>query len=137
MGDRVEVEARLPNKDIGFIEAGQSVEIKIETFNFTRYGLIRGRVDSVSQDSISNSKIGDRPGNMSGMRSSDVEPTSQDLIFVAKIILERDWMEVDGKRQRLGPGLGVTVEIRTGARRVIEFVLSPVFKYQHDTGRER
>src|SRR5262249_26245695 len=49
---RLEIEAMVSNRDIGFVQPGQDAEIKIDTFNFTRYGLLHGRVLSVSQDAI-------------------------------------------------------------------------------------
>src|SRR5262249_15991653 len=54
---RLEIEAMVSNRDIGFVHAGQEAEIKVDTFNFTRYGLLHGKVLSVSQDAI----IRDRP----------------------------------------------------------------------------
>jgi hemolysin D len=59
---RLEVEAMISNRDIGFVSAGQQAEVKIDTFNFTRYGLLQGKVVSVSQDAI----VRDRPGAKSG-----------------------------------------------------------------------
>ncbi len=57
---RVETEAMIQNKDIGFVASGQKAEIKIDTFNFTRYGLLHGEVTSVSQDAIVRERPGDR-----------------------------------------------------------------------------
>ena len=53
----LEIEAMVSNRDIGFIHVGQEAEIKVDTFNFTRYGLLHGRVLSLSQDAI----VRDRP----------------------------------------------------------------------------
>jgi hemolysin D len=50
--NHLEAEAMISNRDIGFVSAGQAVEVKIDTFNFTRYGLLQGKVVSVSQDAI-------------------------------------------------------------------------------------
>src|SRR6185295_3768087 len=60
----LEVEAMVSNRDIGFVEPGQAAEIKVDTFSFTKYGLIPGRVISVSQDSISRNKA-EKPGEKS------------------------------------------------------------------------
>ena len=49
---RLEIEAMVSNRDIGFVQSGQEAEIKVDTFNFTRYGLLHGEVLSVSQDAI-------------------------------------------------------------------------------------
>jgi hypothetical protein len=48
----LEVEAMVSNRDIGFVHPGQEAQVKIDTFNFTRYGLLHGRVMSVSRDAI-------------------------------------------------------------------------------------
>ncbi|MDC9758414.1 HlyD family efflux transporter periplasmic adaptor subunit, partial [Proteus mirabilis] len=61
-GSSIEVEAMISNRDIGFVEHGQDAEIKIDTFNFTRYGLLHGKVISVSRDAI----IKDKPPERSG-----------------------------------------------------------------------
>ena len=52
VGSHLEIEAMVSNCDIGFVEAYQEAEIKVATFNFTRYGLLNGRVLTVSQDAI-------------------------------------------------------------------------------------
>ena len=57
---RLEIEAMVSNRDIGFVHAGQDAEIKVDTFNFTRYGLLHGEVLSVSQDAIIRDRQQDR-----------------------------------------------------------------------------
>jgi hemolysin D len=59
---RLEAEAMISNRDIGFVSAGQSAEAKVDTFNFTRYGLLQGKVVSVSQDAI----VQDKPNAKGG-----------------------------------------------------------------------
>ena len=56
----IEIEAMVSNRDIGFVYAGQEAEIKIDTFNFTRYGLLHGKVLNVSQDAITRDKPQDK-----------------------------------------------------------------------------
>src|SRR5262249_8200389 len=60
---RLEIEAMVSNSDIGFVHAGQDAEIKVETFNFTRYGLLHGEVLSVSQDALISDRQQERSGN--------------------------------------------------------------------------
>ena len=57
---RLEIEAMVSNRDIGFVQPGHEAEIKIDTFNFTRYGLLHGQVLSVSQDAIIRERQQDR-----------------------------------------------------------------------------
>ena len=57
--------------------------------------------------------------------------------YVARVVLDRDVLEVDGRQARLEPGMSVTAEILTGRRRIISYLLSPVLRYAHDAGGER
>jgi hemolysin D len=137
---QLEIEAMVSNRDIGFVHAGQDAEIKIDTFNFTRYGLLHGKVLSVSQDSITREKGQgqDRSENKSpGAESSSSEPQGQELVYAARVSLDRTHMQIDENKVRLSPGMAVTVEIKTGTRRIIGYLLSPLVRYGHDTLRER
>src|SRR4051812_40100986 len=72
---RLEIEAMVSNRDIGFVSAGQEAAVKIDTFNFTRYGLLHGTILSVSQDAIARDKPGDRAGDKApGAESTSSEP---------------------------------------------------------------
>ena len=103
---QVTAEVIVDNKDIGFVNAGQTATIKLETFPFTRYGTVDARVDTVTADAVNDEKRG--------------------AIFPATLTLQRSTIDVDGKRIRLSPGMNVTAEIKTGRRRVIDYLLSPV-----------
>jgi hemolysin D len=135
----LEVEAMVSNRDIGFVDVGQPVEIKVDTFNFTRYGLLHGEVLGVSQDAIAREKPADRAGanKPNGALSESSEPQGQELSYAARVSLNRTSMQVDGKRVNLSPGMAVTVEIKTGTRRIIEYLLSPVLRYKQESLRER
>ncbi|MCE3224055.1 MAG: hlyD [Nitrospira sp.] len=117
----VEVEAQLENKDVGFVKEGQAAEIKIETFPFTVYGTIPGTVLTVSDDAVPIDK--DKPADS--------------LVFATRVSLARGTIPVEGKVVHLSPGMAVTVEIKTGRRRVIEYLLSPVLKTLQESLRER
>lgn len=113
----LEIEAFVENKDVGFVRAGQDVEIKIETFQYTRYGTIPGKVVSVSHDAINDERRG--------------------LIYSARVAPQRTSMNIDGATVNLGPGMAVSAEIRIGKRRVVEYFLSPLLQYRHESLRER
>lgn len=113
----VSAEVTLENKDIGFVQPGQSVTIKLETFPYTRYGTVPATVDKVTQDAVNDEKRG--------------------AIFPALIHLEQSHIDVDGKPIRLSPGMNVTAEIKTGQRRVIEYLLSPIQRAGSESLRER
>jgi hemolysin D len=135
---RLEIEAMVSNRDIGFVHAGQEAEIKIDTFSFTRYGLLRGRILSVSQDAITRDKPQDRNNEKGqGTEVNSSEPKGQELIYAARISLDQTQMKVEDKLVNLSPGMAVTVEIKTGSRSVISYLLSPLLKYKHESLRER
>ncbi len=135
---KLEIEAMVSNRDIGFVVPGQTAAIKLDTFNFTRYGLRKGEVLSVSQDAITRDKPVDKNGNKGeGSETSSSEPKGQELVYSARIALDSPDMQVDDRLVRLSPGMAVTVEIKTGSRRIINYLLSPVLRYSQESLRER
>jgi hemolysin D len=135
----IEAEAMVSNRDIGFVEPGQDAEIKIDTFNFTRYGLLHGKVVSVSRDAIVRDKPPDKSDNQKskGALSDSSEPQGQELLYAARVSLDNTQMQIENKLISLAPGMAVTVEVKTGTRRVIEYLLSPLLRYKHESLRER
>jgi len=113
----VQVSAQILNKDIGFIYEGQPVRVKLEGFNFTDYGLIEGVVDNISRDAIQDENLG--------------------LVYATRIKLSKRHLMVNGVRKSIGPGLQVQAEIKTGERRIIQYLLSPIAKTMDEAGRER
>jgi len=139
----IEIEAMVPNRDIGFVHDGDPAEIKVDTFNFTRYGLLHGKVLSVSSDAIIRDKPGGAPASGNKAKENDStlsrssEPQGQELVYSARISLDRTRMQVDERMVDLAPGMAVTVEIKTGQRRIIEYVLAPLLRYKQESLRER
>ena len=135
---RLEVEATVSNRDIGFVYAGQDAEIKIDTFNFTRYGLLQGKVLSLSQDAIIRNQPQDRSGDRRlGSQNDTSEPKGQELNYSARISLDRTKMQVENRMVDLSPGMAVTVEIKTGSRTILSYLLSPLLRYQQEVLHER
>ncbi len=135
---RLEIEAMVSNRDIGFVHVGQEAEIKIDTFNFTRYGLIHGKVLSVSQDAIAHNTAPEKSNDRAvGAATETSEPHGQELLFAARISLDRTRMQVDENMVSLSPGMATTVEIKIGRRRIISYLLSPLIKYSQESLRER
>ncbi len=116
-GAGLSAEVTLDNKDIGFVHAGQSARIKLETFPYTRYGTVRATVQRLTADAVTDDKRG--------------------AIFPATLRLEQSHIEVDGKSIPLSPGMNLSAEIKTGRRRVIEYLLSPIQKAGSESLRER
>jgi hemolysin D len=130
------VETQVDNKDIGFIRIGMPVEVKVDAFPFTRYGLLPGAVTGVSHDVI-------LPPDGVAARTAGSDPASgadseNGPKFAARIGLERAvFRGEDGEDIALAPGMAVTAEIKTGRRRIIDYLLSPVLAHVHDAMRER
>lgn len=116
-GEELMVEAMVLNKDIGFVREGQPAEVKLEAFPFTRYGILNGQVESISRDSVENKELG--------------------LVFPCLIKLSTAHIAVGTKQVALAPGFAATAEIKTGERRIIEFLLSPLSRRLQEAGRER
>jgi hemolysin D len=136
---QLEIEAMVSNRDIGFIHPGQDAEIKVDTFTFTRYGLLHGKVLSVSRDAITRDKPQDKPSEKGapGADNTSSEPKGQELSYAARVSLDRMQMQIDDNLVNLGLGMAVTVEIKTGERSVLSYILSPIMRYKHETLRER
>jgi len=134
----LEVEAMISNRDIGFVHVGQDAQIKIDTFNFTRYGLLHGKVLSVSEDAIVRDVPSDKAkDDTRGSESASSEPKGQDLSYAARVSLDHTQIQVDDALAKLSPGMAVTVEVKTGSRAVITYLLSPLLRYAHETMHER
>jgi HlyD family secretion protein/hemolysin D len=136
--NHVEIEAVLENRDIGFVEAGQPVELKIDAFPFTRYGLLRGKVVSIDRDAEA------APVNQSNVSGSERQADeidrvegSERLRYTVHIAIQTDDFNVDGRAAPLLPGMSVKAEILTGKRRIIDFLLAPLREHAHDAMRER
>ena len=138
----IEIEVMIQNKDIGFVEPGQPAAVKIESFPFTRYGTIDGTVLKVSRDAVDEREAGalSDPGSAvkpQATTTATAPARAQGLVFPATIGLSRRSIKVDGKDIPLSPGMAVSVEIRTGQRRAIDYVLSPLREVAATSGRER
>lgn len=135
----LEIEAMVSNRDIGFVREGQEVTVKVDTFNYTRYGLLHGKVMSVSQDAITRDRPDDKTGNkqQAGSESDSSEPKGQELVYAARVSLDRTQMQIDDRLVNLEPGMAVTVEIKTGSRHIISYLLSPLSRASHEALRER
>lgn len=115
--ETLEVEAWILNKDIGFIHDGQIAEVKIETFPFTKYGTIDAEVIDVSNDAVNDEQKG--------------------LVYAGRVRMEDSEIRVGEKLVSLSPGMAVTVEVKTGKRRLIEYIMSPLLRYKQESLGER
>jgi hemolysin D len=138
-GAPIEVEAYLPNADAGFVRVGQKAVVKVDAFPFTRYGTIAGRIESIGRDAItSNDAQGlsaDATHALASPRGS-ADP-SAGLVFPVVVSLESPEILADGHSTSLSPGMGVTVEVDTGSRTILEYLFSPLVETTSSAMHER
>ena len=111
-GGGLEIRAYVRNRDVGFVKAGQEAIVKIDAFPFTRYGTTEGVVEGVSLDAVGRG-------------------------YLARIALTRPAIEIDGVVVPLRPGMQAAVDIRTGRRRMLDYVIAPLVAYGSNAFRER
>ncbi|MEM5770188.1 MAG: HlyD family type I secretion periplasmic adaptor subunit, partial [Bacillota bacterium] len=117
-GAQMEIEAWVANKDIGFIFAGQNAEIKVETFNFQKYGTLDASLVEISSDAVEDKEKG--------------------LVYRALLRTNVDNFSLaTGRTVYLSPGMAVTAEIKTRQKRIIEYFMDPFIKYRSEGLRER
>ena len=137
----LEIEAYAENKDIGFLHEGQEAIIKVESFPFTRYGTLTGTVKRVARDSIPSSDAQVAENDPTQLAKSNTNVTSmgqtQNLVYPVVIGLSKTAVVADGREVPLSVGMTVTVEIKTGSRRLLEYVFSPLIEVGSEAMRER
>jgi len=131
----IEIEAMVQNQDIGFVAEGQEAVIKLDAFPFTRYGTVPGKIKIVSEDAVGGSASDGAAS--SEAQSTQREKPSNQLLYAARVTLDATTMNIDGKAVKLTPGMAATVEIKTGKRKLIEYLLSPLMRMTDEAGRER
>lgn len=115
--EKLSAEVWVNNRDVGFLIKNQHVTIKIDTFDFTRYGWLEGKLLYVSSDAIEDKDMG--------------------LVYKAVIELKKDALMVDGNLIHLEPGMSLVAEIRTGQRTVLSYLISPMLEALDDVGKQR
>jgi len=115
--DHLEVEAMLQNKDVGFVSKGLKAEIKVNTFPFTKYGVVDAEVVNITADAV--------------------EDERQGLVYTLRLKMDDTQLYVENQWVDLLPGMLVSAEVKTGSRRVIEYFLAPLLRYKQESIRER
>lgn len=115
--EKLSAEVWVNNQNVGFLRKNQTVTVKIDTFDFTRYDWIEGKLVHVSSDAIEDKDMG--------------------LVYKATIELYKDALLIDGVVTNLEPGMSVTAEIKTGHRTVLSYLLSPMLEALDDVGKQR
>ncbi len=136
----MEIEAMIANKDIGFVEPGQSAVVKVEAFPFTRFGTLDATVAKVSRDAVDEryaSNLSDAESTTKPQGSAGQPSQAPSLVFPATLTLASRTISIGGSDVPLVPGMSVSVEIKTGRRRAIDYVLSPLREFVSQTAHER
>ncbi len=137
---KLEIEAYVLNRDIGFVNVGQEAVVKVESFPFTRYGSIKAHVTRIAKDAIpapdASAIEGDpaRPARADGYAGGE---RTQNLVFAVELEPDVSAMSVDGFERPLTSGMAVTVELKTGSRRLLEYLFSPLIEVASRAMRER
>jgi hemolysin D len=137
---QLEIEAYVLNRDIGFVHVGQDAVVKVESFPFTRYGSVKAHVVRIAKDAIpspdASAMEGDpaRASNASGFAGGE---RTQNLVFAVELKPESSTLSVDGVERPLTSGMAATVEIKTGARRLMDYLFSPLVEVASHAARER
>jgi hemolysin D len=136
----LEIEAFLPNRDIGFVAEEQPAIIKVEAYPFTRFGILEGRVTRVSTDAVPEPDAQQMESTISHNASATIPtgnvPRVQNLVFPVTIGFDTTTLLVEGKPMPVAPGMAVTVEI-TGQRRILEYLFSPLAQVNSEAMTER
>lgn len=139
-GSRLEIQAYVLNQDIGFVRVGQEAVIKVESFPFTRYGLLKARVTRIAKDAIPSpdaSAIEGDPTRASKSSGFAGAERIQNLVFAVELEPDASTIMVDGVARPLTSGMAATVEIKTGSRSLLEYLFSPVVEVASKAMHER
>jgi hemolysin D len=116
-GPALEVEALVLNKDIGFVHEGAVAAVKLDAFPFTRYGALEATVAAVGEDAMPHERLGP--------------------VYPVRLAIANNAIRVDGEPVRLSAGMAASVEVKTGKRRILDYLLSPIARARDESLRER
>ncbi len=136
----LEIECYLPNGDVGFVRKDQKAVVKVESFPFTDYGTIDAAVIRVAHDAIPQPDADQREQNPAAAAKDSMfggAQRFQNLVFPVTLAMDRTTMPSEGTDVPLVPGMAVTVEIKTGTRRILSFLFSPILQVATTALRER
>ncbi|MBQ9488197.1 MAG: HlyD family type I secretion periplasmic adaptor subunit, partial [Selenomonadaceae bacterium] len=114
-------EVYVENKDIGFVKLDMPVEVKVDSFNFQKYGMIDGKVTEIGADSYK--------------EANDVETYNRFRVVVTPT--GKNSIDVMGEEVPLSVGMSVSAEIKIKEKRIVDFFLDPFRKYTSEALRER
>jgi len=121
-GAQLRIEARIKPADIGFVRVGQTAVVKLSAYEYNLYGGLSGQIESISPDALGDA---DKPVG-----------SAESTWFKALITIDQSTLVAQGKRLPVIPGMTGSVEINTGDRTVLDFILRPLLKAR-EAFRER
>lgn len=116
----LEFEVWADNKDIGFIKEGQEAEVKVATFNFQKFGMVKAVVDEIGADAYED--------------KTDPEHNKK---YRLALKIEDDNLNIFGEKAELTPGMEVNAEIKIREKSIIDFFMDPFRRYTSEALRER
>ncbi|OWV69409.1 secretion protein HylD [Rhizobium sp. R634] len=139
-GRALELEVYVPNRDIGFLHVGQPAIVKLDAFPFTQYGTVSATISKVATDAIPEPDAARREDDPAAAPQASMfagAERTQNLVFAVTLTLEKDAVTADGTDVPLSPGMSATAEVRTGSRRILSYVFSPLLEVASEAMRER
>ena len=112
------VEAKIKPKDIGFINPSQKVIVKISAYDFAIYGGLRGTIQEISADTIQ-------------------DPQDKESYYKITVKTNKNHLEKNGKKFHIIPGMLASVDIITGKKTILDFILKPLLKTKQGAFHER
>lgn len=122
LNDELLAEIKITPNDIGFIKPDSPVIIKVGAYDYTIYGSLPGKVTYISADTIE-----EKQGNELPDKS----------FFRIKVKADKNYIERDDHKFYLTPGMAVDVDIHTGRRTIMSYILKPILKTMHQAFTER
>jgi HlyD family secretion protein len=137
-GEQLFADVSIKNEDVGFVQIGQTAQIKLAAYPFQKYGMLTGKVTHISADATEPARASSPSTANSTTSTWDGATTAGSAVYKARVQLDAQALrDPHGERLSLTPGMQVMVEINQGKRTVLEYLLSPVQKAVKEAGRER
>lgn len=111
-------EVHINPKDIGFVSMGQKVSIKLDTYDFSRFGMVEGVVSRISTGTFT-------------------DPQTNEVYYLGEVTLKEEFVTSLGNKYVLVPGMEMTADIKTGERRVIDYIAKPIVYGLNEAFREK
>lgn len=116
-GERLVAEVKIKPSDIAFIYPGQRAVVKLSAYDFSIYGALEGKVSLISADTQTNKK--------------------EDVYYIVQIVTDKSYIQHNGKRLTILPGMTVNADIITGRKSVLDYILKPILKTKQNMLSER